>query len=80
MFALRLVQSGPFEEAQEIMVLTPRERAKSKGFWDGGGGGHGSNKEASGRPSGLPGMRKPSLVGVNTDIDFPVAPAEAPKE
>ena len=80
MFALRLVQSGRFEEAQKIMVSTPRELSKDKGFWDGGGAGHGSNKESSGRPSGLPGMRKPSRVGVNTDIDSPPVPVDASKE
>lgn len=58
---------------------TPRDHAKKKGFWDGGGAGHGNNKEASGRPSGLPGKRKPSRVGISTDVEFP-APPESPKE
>jgi hypothetical protein len=53
------------------MAGNPRENIKGKGFWDGGGSGHGTNKETAGRPSGLPGKRKPHRVGVNTDIDFP---------
>ena len=57
----------------------PRNRAKNKGFWEGGGVGHGNNKEASGRPSGLPGKRKPNRVGIATDVEFP-APNESSKE
>lgn len=53
------------------MAGNPREHVKDKGFWDGGGSGHGTNKESAGRPSGLPGARKPSDVGVRTDIEFP---------
>jgi hypothetical protein len=53
------------------MAGNPREHVKNKGFWDGGAGGHGTNKESAGRPSGLPGTRKPKVVGVKTDLDFP---------
>jgi hypothetical protein len=53
------------------MAGNPRENAKGKGFWDGGGAGHGTNKESSGRPSGLPGTRKQHRTGVKTDLDFP---------
>ena len=49
----------------------PRENVKEKGFWDGGTSGHSTNKESSGRASGLPGTRLPTRVGINTDIDFP---------
>ncbi len=55
-----------------------REYVKSKGFWEGGSSGHGTNKESSGRPSGLPGLRKQRRVGVNTDLDFP--PPESAKD
>lgn len=55
------------------MTSDPREGNKGKGFWDGGGGGHGSNKESSGRPSGLPGTRKQKRTGVTTDLEFPPA-------
>ena len=60
------------------MVGNPRENVKGKGFWDGGGEGQGTNKEASGRASGLPGKRKASRVGVTTDVEFPPAPPESP--
>jgi len=50
------------------------ENVKSKGFWVGGSSGHDTNKESSGRPSGLPGNRKPSRVGIRTDIEFPPEP------
>jgi hypothetical protein len=53
------------------MAGNPRENVKGKGFWDGGASGHGLNKEASGRPSGLPGTRKPGRVGVRTDLEAP---------
>ena len=53
------------------MAGNPRDHVKGKGFWDGGSSGHGTNKESAGRPSGLPGMRKPNRVGVTTDIEFP---------
>lgn len=49
----------------------PVKEQKKRGFWDGGTGGHSSNKEAAGRPSGYPGPRKPSRTGVNTDLEFP---------
>jgi hypothetical protein len=55
------------------MAGNPRDHVKGKGFWDGGASGHGTNKEAAGRPSGLPGTRKPRRVGINTDLDFPPA-------
>ena len=60
------------------MTGNPREHVKGKGFWDGGTPGHGTNKESSGRPSGYPGARKRTRVGVNTDIEFP--PDEMPAE
>jgi hypothetical protein len=50
------------------MTENPPEN-KDKGFWDGGAAGHGTNKESSGRPSGLPGKRAPKRVGVKTDLD-----------
>ena len=53
------------------MAGNPRENVKDKGFWDGGVSGHGTNKEASGRPSGFPGKRKPTRTGVKTDLEFP---------
>jgi hypothetical protein len=49
----------------------PRENIKDKGFWDGGASSHGKNTEASGRPSGYPGSRKPARQGVKTDLEFP---------
>ena len=55
------------------MSGNPRSNVKDKGFWDGGGSGHASNRESAGRASGLPGMRKQRRVGVNTDIEFPPA-------
>ncbi|HEX9163328.1 MAG TPA: hypothetical protein VF980_16595 [Thermoanaerobaculia bacterium] len=62
------------------MAVNPRENVKSKGFWDGGGSGHGTNKESSGRPSGLPGTRKPKVAGVNTDVEFPPDDQSKPQE
>ncbi len=53
------------------MSENQREQAKSKGFWEGGAQGHGTNKESSGRPSGSPGKRSPSRTGYRTDIEFP---------
>ncbi len=53
------------------MAGEARENAKGKGFWDGGGSGHGTNKESGGRPSGFPGGRTPKRVGVRTDLEFP---------
>jgi hypothetical protein len=50
----------------------PRENVKGKGFWDGGAAGYGGNGESGGRPSGFPGERTPSRVGVRTDLDFPI--------
>jgi len=61
------------------MAGYPREHVKDRGFWDGGGAGHATNKESSGRTSGLPGSRKPSRVGVNTDIEFPAEEEQDPK-
>jgi hypothetical protein len=56
------------------MSGNPREHANDKGFWDGGASGHGTNKEASGRPDGFPGRRAPKVTGVRTDIEFPDEP------
>lgn len=53
------------------MAGNPRENVKSKGFWDGGSGGHSENGQSAGRPSGFPGTRTPSKTGVRTDIDAP---------
>ncbi|PYQ31274.1 MAG: hypothetical protein DMF56_05070 [Acidobacteria bacterium] len=53
------------------MMGNPREHVKDKGFWDGGSRNHGKDSEASGRPSGFPGERKPGRAGVKTDIEFP---------
>ena len=61
------------------MAGNPRENIRGKGFWDGGASGHGHNKESSGRPSGLPGSRKPNRQGVNTDFEFPPERQETPK-
>lgn len=52
------------------MADDPREQSRKKGFWEGGAAGHGNNRESSGRPSGLPGKRKPTKAGVKTDIEF----------
>ena len=49
----------------------PREHVKNKGFWDGGNAGHGMNGESGGRSAGFPGERKPALVGVKTDLEYP---------
>ena len=62
------------------MAGNPRENVKSRGFWDGGAMGHGTNKESGGKASGLPGTRKPHRVGVNTDIEFPPTDPAAPQE
>jgi hypothetical protein len=59
------------------MAGNPRENVKSKGFWDGGAAGHGTNKESSGRPSGFPGVRAPKRVGVRTDLEFPPQPGKS---
>jgi hypothetical protein len=58
------------------MAGTPREHDKDKGFWDGGGAGHDKNGETAGRASGFPGARKPSRVGIRTDIEFPATSPE----
>ena len=62
------------------MSGNPRQHIKNKGFWDGGDAGHSTNKESSGRTSGLPGMRKTKRVGVTTDIDFPVEEVPEPND
>jgi len=51
--------------------MSANPRVKSKGFWDGGLGGHSDNGQSSGRPSGFPGSRQPKKTGVRTDIEFP---------
>ena len=56
----------------------PREHVKDQGFWDGGATGRSQNGQTAGRPSGFPGVRKPSRVGVRTDIEFP--PSEGAKK
>jgi hypothetical protein len=62
------------------MADNPRGQSTDKGFWDGGAGGHGTNKESSGRPSGSPGKRSPSRTGYRTDIEFPPDAEEPPNE
>jgi len=52
------------------MAGNPREHVSDKGFWDGGTPGHAKNSETAGRPSGFPGVRKPTKVGVRTDLEF----------
>lgn len=49
----------------------PREHGEERGFWDGGAAGHATNREAAGKTSGYPGVRKPKRLGVWTDIEFP---------
>jgi hypothetical protein len=61
------------------MAGNPRENVDGKGFWDGGSSGHGSNKEASGRPSGFPGSRRKNRTGVKTDLEFPPETTEPKK-
>jgi hypothetical protein len=60
------------------MAGNPRERARNFGFWDGGDPARGVNNESGGKTSGLPGERKPSVVGVKTDLEYPdpTTPAE----
>ncbi len=53
------------------MAGNPREHVKDKGFWDGGASGHSVNSQTGGRPSGFPGRRVKSRLGIRTDIDFP---------
>ncbi len=53
------------------MAGNPRENVKGKGFWDGGSIGHSTNSQSAGKPSGFPGRRTKSRVGVRTDIEFP---------
>lgn len=62
------------------MAGNPREHVKNKGFWDGGGLGHGKDSESAGRPSGFPGSRKRRRTGVRTDLEFPEQTPEEPKE
>lgn len=62
------------------MAGNPREHVKDKGFWDGGGAGHGTNDQSAGRPSGAPGVRKGSKTGVRTDLDFPAEDAPEPQK
>jgi hypothetical protein len=58
------------------MAGNPREHVTGKGFWDGGSNGHSVNSQTAGRPSGFPGRRIPSRVGVKTDIEFPSTETE----
>jgi hypothetical protein len=64
------------------MATTPKEDLDDKGFWNGGGAGHGTNRESSGRPDGFPGSRARSRVGTRTDIEeFSPGPAgDVPSE
>lgn len=56
------------------MAGNPRENVQDKGFWDGGASGHTTNDQSAGRPSGLPGRRVPSRVGIRIDVEFPDTP------
>jgi hypothetical protein len=49
----------------------PREHVKDQGFWEGGASAHGRDNETAGRPSGFPGSRKPTRVGIRTDLEYP---------
>ena len=49
----------------------PREHVKDKGFWDGGDAANGTNKESGGRAGGFPGVRRPTVTGVKTDLEYP---------
>jgi hypothetical protein len=53
------------------MAGNPREHVKDKGFWDGGSASHGRNDQSAGHTQGSPGVRKPSRVGIKTDLEFP---------
>lgn len=61
------------------MAGNPREHVKGRGFWDGGSKGQSSNGQTGGRPSGFPGERIPSRVGLRTDLEFPAASESDPK-
>ncbi len=61
------------------MAGNPREHVQGKGFWDGGAPGQAGNDQTAGRPSGFPGSRKPSRVGIRTDIEFPKVEKSAKK-
>ena len=60
------------------MAGNPREHVKGRGFWDGGSKGHTANGQTGGRPSGFPGERKPSRVGLRTDLEFPTTEKSDP--
>lgn len=62
------------------MAGNPRENISDKGFWDGGAQGHAKNSETGGRPSGFPGVRKPTKTGVRTDLEFDREAHETKKE
>jgi len=53
----------------------PRDHVEGEGFWEGGSAAHGNARESSGRASGYPGPRKPTRVGVVTDLEKPFRPA-----
>lgn len=53
------------------MAGNPRENIGEKGFWDGGAPGHSHDGETAGRPTGMPGSRRPSRFGTRTDLEFP---------
>jgi hypothetical protein len=56
------------------MAGNPRDHVKGKGFWDGGSSARSENGQSAGRTSGFPGERKPSRVGLRTDLEFPEKP------
>lgn len=53
------------------MAGNPRENVEGWGFWDGGSKGHARWGEGSGRESGWPGRRIPTLEGLRVDLDEP---------
>jgi len=61
------------------MAENPRGNVKSKGFWDGGPKGQGTNKESGGKASGAP--RTPATrTGFRVDLEFPESTeSEEPK-
>ncbi len=62
------------------MAGNPRENVRGKGFWDGGVNGHSVNSQSAGRPSGFPGRRTKTRLGVRTDIEFPSDRTESEDE
>ena len=51
-----------------------RDAVGDEGFWEGGSIAHVNARESSGRASGYPGPRKPTRVGVFSDLEKPFRP------